>query len=124
LERARIRHLLTRISLAVVFLGIGVWEIIQPSYWSFYIPSFLTFVASAITLTMAHGVVLVIIGLAVLLGAYLKAASALATLMMLAIIGSLIISFGFNDIVIRDVAIFLIALSLFFDDTDYLRLKK
>jgi hypothetical protein len=43
---------------------------------------------------------------------------------MLAIIGSLIISFGFNNIVIRDVAIFLIALSLFFDDTDYLRLKK
>ena len=29
---------MTRISLAVVLVGIGVWEIIQPSYWSYNIP--------------------------------------------------------------------------------------
>ena len=115
---------MTRISLAVVFVGIGVWEIIQPSYWSYNIPNFLTFIASAITLTIAHGAVLVIIGLAVLLGVYLRIAAALAVLMMLLIIGSLLISFGFSDIVIRDAAILLIAVALFFDDTEYLRLKK
>ena len=116
--------MLTRISIAVVFVGIGIWEVVQPSYWSFYIPNFLTFIASAITLTMLHGVVLLILGIAILLGAYLRIAATLATLMMLLIIGNLLVSFGFNDIVIRDMAIFLVALSLVFDDTAYLRLKK
>ncbi len=124
MDRNNARHVLTRISLAIVFIGIGIWEILQPSHWSSYIPNFLTFIAGAITLTMAHGVVLVIIGLAVLLGVYLRIAAALAVLMMIFIIISLLLSLGFTSIAIRDIAILLIAGALFFDDTEYLRLKK
>lgn len=116
--------MLTRISIAFVFVGIGVWEIVQPSYWSFYIPNFLTFIASALTLTMLHGIVMVALGLAILLGIYLRVSAALASVMMVLIIGDLLLSFGFNDIVIRDTAILLVALALVFDDTNYLRLRK
>lgn len=116
--------MLTRISIAVVFVGIGIWEVVQPSYWSFYIPNFLIFIASALTLTTLHGIVMFALGLAILLGVYLRVSATLASIMMVLIIGDLIFSFGFNDIVIRDMAIFLVALSLVFDDTAYMRLKK
>jgi len=116
--------MILRLALAWVFISIGIWEIIQPSYWSFYIPGFLSSIASPITITMLHGAALLILGLAILAGAYLSVVSALCALMMVAIIGNLILSFGFNDIVIRDVAILLIAVSIYFDDTNYLRLVK
>ena len=48
----------------------------------------------------------------------------MAVLVMLSIVVSLTFYFGFNDIVIRDIAILLVAGSLFFDDTNYLRIRK
>jgi uncharacterized membrane protein YphA (DoxX/SURF4 family) len=124
MKKSDIRHILTRLGIAVVFVSIGMWEIIQPSYWSFYMPQFLSVIASTTTLTMIHGVAMLAIGLAVLLGIYVRIASALATLMMVFIVADLVIFFGFNDIVIRDIAILIMALSLFFDDTRWLALKK
>ncbi len=123
LNRAHVRHLLARISLAFVFISIGIWEIVQPSYWGMYVPPFFSAIIATNTFVMIHGMALVLIGTAVLLGIYLRVASALAVLVMLTIVASLTFYFGFNDIVIRDIAILLIAASLFFDDTEYLRVK-
>jgi uncharacterized membrane protein len=124
MKNQEIRHLLARLSLAVIFIGIGAWEIAQPSYWSYYIPSFVTALASANTLTVVHGILLLVVGLAVLLGAYLRIASALGVLVMLSILGDLLVSFGFTDIVIRDLVVLLVSAALFFDDTRFLRLTK
>lgn len=123
MNRANARHLLTRISLAFVFIGIGIWEIVQPSYWGMYVPPFVSSIIATNTFVVIHGIALVVIGTAVLLGIYLRVASALAVLVMLTIVVSLTFYFGFNDIVIRDIAILLIAAALFFDDTDYLRIR-
>ncbi len=87
-----------------------------------YLPLFALKFASAGTLLLLHGTLLIIVGLAVLAGVYLRVSSAIAVLIMLAILGDLIISFGFTDIVVRDLAILLIAAALYFDDTKYLRL--
>ena len=122
LKRQELRHILMRIALAFVFISIGIWEIVQPSYWSFYIPEFLTVLASATTLTMFHGAVMLILGIAVLLGIRLKVSAGLCSIMMIAIIGDLIAAFGFNDIVIRDIAILLLAVAIYLDDVKYLRL--
>jgi uncharacterized membrane protein YphA (DoxX/SURF4 family) len=85
-------------------------------------PRFLSGIAPIDTLVMAHGIALLVIGMAVLVGAYLRIASVLAVLMMLAIIASVTMQSGFTDLTIRDTAVALIAVALFFDDTKYMRL--
>jgi hypothetical protein len=115
LENSKIRHILTRASLAIIFIGIGIWEIVQPSYWATYFPSFITSLSYALTLVMIHGAVLLIL--------YLRISSLLCVLMMLSVIIGLYIGFGFTDLIIRDTAVLFIAVALFFDDTRYLRLK-
>jgi uncharacterized membrane protein len=119
-----IRHILARIALAVIFIGIGIWEVVQPQYWNAFVPQFLSNIINANTLVGIHGVVLLIVGLAVLSGTYLRIASILAVLIMLEIMATLIFESGFTDLVIRDAAVLVLALSLAFDDTNYLRFKK
>ncbi len=116
MKRSALHSIAIRIGLAAVFLGIGIWEIVQPAYWSFYIPKFFTGLGGASTLTIVHGVVLLALGIAVLLGIYLRMTSALCALMMAAIIIDVIALFGFNDIVIRDIAILFMAVALYLDD--------
>ncbi len=115
--------MLTRVSLAVVFIGIGVWEILQPGYWSAFIPRSFPGIVPIDTLIIVHGMVLLVIGIAVLAGAYLRVASLLAVFMMLAIIVVVTMQSGFTDITIRDTAIAILAAALFFDDTKYMRLR-
>ncbi|MDE1767948.1 MAG: hypothetical protein KGH62_01125, partial [Candidatus Micrarchaeota archaeon] len=122
MKNDQIRHMVARLSLAVVFVGIGIWEIAQPSYWAMYVPGFVSALIRTNTFVMLHGITLLVIGLAVVLGAYLRIASGLAVLIMLSIVVDLTVTFGFDDIVIRDLGILLIALALFFDDTNYMRL--
>jgi uncharacterized membrane protein YphA (DoxX/SURF4 family) len=81
-------------------------------------------IASAVSLVAMHGTILFVIGLAILLGAYLRISAVLASLMMLAIIGSVIASIGLNDLVIRDTVVLLVSVSLAFDDTRYMALTK
>lgn len=57
-------------------------------------------------------------------GFYLRIFSALAVLMLVLIIFSLMYLTGFIQIVIRDAAILLLACSIFFDDTRYLCITK
>ncbi|MEM3839313.1 MAG: hypothetical protein QXF01_01905 [Candidatus Micrarchaeaceae archaeon] len=124
MNRSQARHLLTRISLAVVFVGIGIWEIAQPSYWGMFVPPFLAWLIATNLFVVIHGFALLAVGIAVLFGAYLRFSSAVAALIMLSIVVSLAYYFGFTDILIRDLAILFISLALFFDDTDYLRATK
>lgn len=110
-----------RLSVAVIFIGIGIWEIVQPSYWSYYIPSFLASLLNPLTLTMVHGMLLLVLGIMVLIGAYLRIASILSAIVMASILIALITMFGFTDTIIRDLSVLLIAIALYFDDTQYLR---
>ena len=119
-----LRHLFSRLALASIFIAFGVWEIVQPSFWSYYVPSFLGTFVPIDTLVILHGSILLVIGLAVLLGVYLRVASAMAALMMLFIIADLVSVSGFSDLVVRDIVVLLLAVSLFFDDTRYLRLTR
>ena len=50
--------------------------------------------------------------------------SALAVLVMLEVIASLFILSGFTDVLVRDVAILLLAVSLFFDNARHYSLTK
>ncbi len=120
----QIRHILMRLAVAVVFVAFGIWEIVQPSYWTAFVPSALSGLASATLLVNLHGMLLLLVGLAILFGAYLRFASALAVLIMLEVTVGLWLESGFTDLIVRDLALLIIAVALYFDDRRWLTITK
>lgn len=109
------RHLLLRLAIAFVFLSFGIWELIDPQYWVGFIPGWTMVLGPAVTIAMLHGAVLVLVGLAVLLGLWLRWSALLASLMLLEICLGLLLSSGFSDLLVRDVGLLLVAVALIFD---------
>ena len=105
--------LVERAGLAFCFLSIGVWEVVRPEYWFGYMPSFLMGHVDMGLLVRFHGVILCLVGAAVLAGIYLRIASGAAVLMLLAIVGGLAVESGFSEIFLRDVAILALACAVF-----------
>ncbi len=120
----RVRHLLGRAGLALVLMTFGAWEILRPASWANYMPPFLGAVGSIITLVAIHGIVLMLLGLAVLLGVYLRLSAIIASLLLLAIIATLIWMGGYPDIVVRDTGILFLALTVVSDNERYLTLTR
>ena len=119
-----IRHILTRLAVAQVLIIFGIWEIVQPVYWNSFVPAFVSSFMNINLFVQLHGTFILILGIAILIGAYLRISAALAVLTTLAVIVFLLISSGFSDIIIRDIVIVLAAASLVFDNTRYLRATK
>lgn len=104
-----------RLALAFIFLTFGIWEIVQPDYWSGFVPPFvLALFGHANLLVMIHGIVLVLLGLGFLIGYYLWYVALVAALVLAQIIISMIIQFGFDDVLVRDITIFGVIVSLLF----------
>lgn len=120
----QLRHLLMRIGISLVFLIFGIWEITSPAHWASYVPSFLTSTQNTLTLVRIHGSLLLIIGLAILTGTYLRIAASLGSIILLLIIVSLMIDTGYIEIVVRDVALLFLAVSVALDEERYLTLTK
>ena len=116
-----IRHILTRLAVAQVLIIFGIWEIVQPVYWNSFVPAFVSSFMNINLFVQLHGIFILILGIAILIGAYLRISASLAVLTTLAVIVFLLISSGFSDIIIRDIVIVLAAASLIFDDNMYLR---
>ena len=124
IKKDDVRHILTRLAVAQVLIVFGIWEIVQPVYWNAFVPSFVSSFMNINLFVQLHGAFILILGLAILIGAYLRVSAALAVLTTLAVIVFLLISSGFSDIIIRDIVIVLAAASLIFDDNTYLRITK
>ena len=117
MNKISIHYLIARISIAFIFLTFGIWEIIQPAYWTAYLPGFafnLGFI-SPDSLLMVHGAVLILLALGLLfLSRYLRIFASLSALVMLSIVASLIMSTGWDDVLVRDITILLFTISLIF----------
>lgn len=107
--------LITRGALAFIFIVFGVWEIIQPGYWTGFIPRFLSGFDLFLLLKI-HALTLIALGLGLLSGVYLKKFAIASTLMMLSIVILILMNDGFNDILVRDIVILLFASTLIFED--------
>ena len=116
MDKSKIRDYLLRGGVAFVFLSFGLWEIINPQYWISFIPFFLTQIVDSSTLVIIHGGFLTAIGVWIASGKQLKAASITAGAMLLGIIVELFITAGFSDIFVRDAAILVMIISLYFGD--------
>ncbi|MDE1824908.1 MAG: DoxX family membrane protein [Candidatus Micrarchaeota archaeon] len=122
MEARKIRHLLTRIGIGIVLVVFGAWEITNPAAWVGFLPPL--FWSNTTMIIVVHGVAMIAVGLAILTGFYLRIAAILSSIMLLAIIISLMVLTGYMDLVIRDTGLLLLSLSIIFDDVRYLTLTK
>jgi hypothetical protein len=96
---------IARVSLAFCFLSFGVWELIDPSFWSGYVPSFVADLAPVNTLVLVHGASLCVVALGVLSGKWAKVWTTLAALMLLEVTLPILLDEGFSPTFIRDAAL-------------------
>lgn len=101
-----------RIVLGLVCLWFGTNELIQPHFWTGYVPLIPTTGILAVFLVLLHGGVLFVFGIALVAGIVPRIVALLVALMLLEIVLSLSIGHGVNDIAVRDLGIFGLALAI------------
>ena len=106
--------LVMRLSLTFVFAWFGINEIIDPRYWSGYVPEmareFLPI--PILPLVQGHGAALTFLAICFLFRFKLRYTGILAMLVLLSIIVGLLQTNGFDEIVVRDIGILGLALSV------------
>lgn len=107
-------RIIARFAILFLFLTFGIWEIIDPSYWVGFAPAFIAKSANALLMVKIHGIVLSIIGAGIFFSKYVKFFAFLATVAMIQIVVSLWLASGFSDLIVRDIAILIFAVSLMF----------
>lgn len=107
-------RIIARFGILFLFLTFGIWEIIDPNYWIGFTPSFIVKLASALLLVKIHGIILLIIGAGIFFSKHIRLFASLAVLIMLQIVLSLWLASGFTDLLVRDIAILIFAVSLAF----------
>ena len=106
--------LVMRVFLGFVLLWFGVNEILDPRYWSGYVPllvaNFLPFNINLFV--QMHGVVLALLALSLFFKFYIRYTGIITLGVLLSIIGGLITIDGFSEIVVRDIGLFGLALAI------------
>ena len=102
------RQLIGRLGLGFVLIWFGAGELLQPVQWTGYIPGFLPSLPQ-VPMILAHGYVLFVVGVLVLIGQWTRPMAALAALILLSISATLIMNGGGTSLYIRDIG--LLALS-------------
>ncbi len=78
-------------AISFLFILFGAWEIYNPAYWTPFFPNIINISNAAISIIISiHGIILLIIGIAIIVGYKLKAFAALGTIMMIIISLSLL----------------------------------
>ena len=100
--------------LGFVLLWFGVNEILDPRYWSGYVPPLARslFPFEVNLFVQMHGVVLALLGLLLFFNLYIRYTGFLTLGVLLSIISGLIMINGFDEIVVRDIGLFGLALAL------------
>lgn len=103
-----------RLFLGFVLLWFGVNEILNPRYWSGYVPQMAIEMLPIpiFPFVQGHGAVLVLLAICFLFNFYIRYIGVVALLVLLSIIGGLISMNGIDEIVVRDIGIFGLALSI------------
>jgi len=98
--------LILRFGLGLTLFWFGITSILEPDMWSSLVPSFIPIQPTIVVVAMA--IFQVLVAVFIILGAFTR----LAALLMAISLIPIIISLGYNDIAVRDFAIFMAALSL------------
>lgn len=99
--------------LGFVVIWFGYNEVTNPEAWGVYVPSFIGATGAMLNnLVMAHGAVLVLSGLAIIFNFHRKAGASVIALMLLSIVITLVMGAGLDDVAVRDIGLFGMALAL------------
>lgn len=101
-----------RVMLGLVLAWFGYHELVQPQLWTGYVPVLSATSSFAVVLVLVHGWLLLVLAVAIVSGVLLRLASAIAAVLLLEVIVSLIVSGGLTDISLRDAGIFGLAVAL------------
>lgn len=100
-----------RLLLGLVLLWFGYHELVRPGEWTGYVPVVSASSSLAIIMVLAHGWVLLVLGVALIAGIAPRAAAALASVLLLEIVISLAAS-GISDTTFRDIGVLGLAVTL------------
>jgi uncharacterized membrane protein YphA (DoxX/SURF4 family) len=100
-----------RLLLGVVLLWFGYHELVRPGEWTGYVPVVNASSSLAIVLVLAHGWVLLVLGVALVAGIAPRLTAALASVLLLEIVISLAAS-GISDTTLRDAGVLGLAVAL------------
>jgi len=100
-----------RILLGLVFAWFGYHELLQPGQWTQYVPVISESSSLAIIAVLAHGWVLFVLAAALVAGIAPRAATAIASVLMLEIVIALMAT-GLSDTALRDVGVLGLAVCL------------
>lgn len=103
---------MARILLGMVLAWFGYHELILPGLWTGYVPFLSASSHFAQVLVLTHGIVLSILAVALIAGILPRSAAVVASLVMLEIIVSLVITAGLSDLVMRDIGVLGLALAV------------
>lgn len=98
--------LILRLGLGITLFWFGITSILEPDVWSSLVPVFIPIQPTIVVMAMA--IFQMVVAVFIILGAFTRLAAFLMALSLIPII----ISLGYNDVAVRDFAIFLAALSL------------
>ncbi len=101
-----------RIVLGLVCLWFGTNELVQPHLWTGYVPIIPTTGTLAVILVLLHGGALFVFGIALVLGIVPRIVALFVALLLLEIVLMLSIGHGVNDIAVRDLGIFGLAVAI------------
>ena len=107
-----------RYGVALVFLLFGVWQLVDPSSWLGYVPSYVPF--NPTIAVYMNGVIDMVLGIVLTIG-FLTRVSAILAALHLAIIT---ISLGLNEIAVRDLGLVIVLVGVFLNGPDRLCLDK
>ena len=100
--------------LAFVAVWFGVVEVLHPAAWTSFVPDMAKTVTPAIDLVSIHGVLLVVLGLALAFNFYRRVAAVILAIVILEIVFFMLQKGGLNPIVVRDIGLFGMAFALSF----------
>lgn len=104
-----------RSGLALVFGGFGLWELRAPAQWSGYVPHLLAAHLPAVPLVLAHGWVLLMLGMALLIDFLPAIAVWVGVAVMTEICAGLALGSGWSVTLLRDLGILTLALVMALD---------
>jgi hypothetical protein len=94
-----------------VFAWFGYHELVDPRLWTGYVPVVSATSTASVVLVLAHGVLLCVLAVALVVGVAPRAAGAIGALLMVEIVVSLAVT-GINDIVVRDIGVLGLAVAV------------
>ena len=98
--------LVLRLGLGLTLFWFGITSILEPEAWSSLVPSFIPIQPTIAVIMMA--IFQMVVSIFIILGLFTRLTALLMALSLIPII----LSLGYNDVAVRDFAIFMAAISL------------